>query len=88
MKQEEQPPSGVAFRIRDLTDKYSGQAKEIIGMPHSMEAEMCVVLREDNRRLATELLRVTQELSDIRAQRRIENVRELELQFPRKGRRR
>lgn len=56
--------------------------------PPSIHSEMFRVIFEDNATLIEEIVRLKQELLDLRIQKRVENVRELEAQFPRKGRRR
>lgn len=56
--------------------------------PSTVHSEMFTVILKDNALLIEELARAKQTISDLRSQRRIENVRELELQFPRKGRHR
>lgn len=55
--------------------------------PSTVHSEMFSVVLKDNAVLIEELQRTRQELADLRAQRRLESVRELEAQFPRKGRR-
>jgi len=56
--------------------------------PSTVHFAMFTVILKDNALLIEELARAKQTISDLRSQRRIENVRELELQFPRKGRHR
>jgi hypothetical protein len=54
-------------------------------MPTStFEKEMMTVLQNDNIKLVAEVERLRQVVSDLRAQRRLENVRALEAEFPRK----
>lgn len=57
-------------------------------VPPTMHSEMYRLVLEDNRILTAEVRRLNQELNELRLQRRLESVRELEAQFPRKGRRR
>jgi len=56
--------------------------------PSTVHSEMFQIILRDNALLIEELAKAQQTISDLRVQRRIENVRELELQFPRKGRHR
>lgn len=53
----------------------------------TFEKEIMQILLEDNRALVAEVERLQQQVLNLRIQLRLENVRELERQFPRKGRR-
>lgn len=55
--------------------------------PSTVHSEMLSVILKDNAVLLEEVARLRQENADLKVQRRLENVRELEAQFPRKGRR-
>jgi hypothetical protein len=56
--------------------------------PSTVQTEVMLVVLKDNAVLIEEVQRLREELMNLRMQRRLENVRELETQFPRKGRRR
>lgn len=80
-----QQVDAVIARTRRLAD--SGNLLAQMG-PSTVHSEMFQVILRDNALLIEELAKAQQTISDLRVQRRIENVRELELQFPRKGRHR
>ena len=80
-----QQVDAVIARTRRLAD--SGNLLTQMG-PSTVHSEMFQVVLRDNALLIEELAKAQQTISDLRVQRRIENVRELELQFPRKGRHR
>ncbi len=50
----------------------------------TFEKEMMTVLQQDNEKLVAEIERLRQVISDLRAQQRLEGMRALEAQFPRK----
>lgn len=64
-------------------------AADNVGMsPPTIHSEMFQVLLKDNAVLIDEIQALKQEIANLQVQRRLETVRELEAQFPRKGRRR
>jgi len=67
----------IIARVRRLTNS---------PLPTStFEREMITVVQQDNEKLVAEVERLRQLVSDLRAQRRLEGVRELEAEFPRRG---
>jgi hypothetical protein len=56
--------------------------------PSTVQSEIYQMILQDNATLITEVARLRQENLEMKMQRRLEITRELELQFPRKRRRR
>jgi hypothetical protein len=67
----------VIERVRRLTNT---------PLPTStFEREMITCVQQDNEKLVAEIERLRQLVSDLRSQRTLEGVRQLEKEFPRKG---
>lgn len=75
---------------QESIDETIARVRRMQGMPEpksTFEKEIMQVLTEDNQALVAEVERLRQMIHDLRTQHRIENIAELERQFPRKGRR-
>jgi hypothetical protein len=75
---------------QESIDATIARVRRLQGLPEpetTFDKLMVKILTEDNQALVAEVERLRQLVHDLRTQHRIENIAELERQFPRKGRR-
>lgn len=69
-------------------DEIIERVRRLTNMPlptSTFEREMITCVQQDNEKLVVEIERLRQIVSDLRSQKRLEGVRQLEKEFPRKG---